>query len=245
MPIARAASPASIGSLRPANAETLDKPLARIHRIRNDPRMSTSDRFVPASVAAHLSGVDPRTIRRWSAQGTVPSQPSSRGRLVDLAAVQRMAGNIGTFTDSGADLFADEPRIHADTADPIREPDRELSAPGSAIDPAAIEPFIQHIKSLEQQVLELAGRAGFYQARAQSLEERIALLEAPTSYGSGEAENSAVRASQQASDHGSSADPADPSVESRQSVPSGHTDESAAATTNHASWWRRWLLRLT
>ena len=30
------------------------------------------DRFVPASVAAHLSGVDPRTIHRWAARGQVP-----------------------------------------------------------------------------------------------------------------------------------------------------------------------------
>jgi hypothetical protein len=125
-----------------------------------------SDRFVPASVAAHLSGVDPRTIRRWASSGQIPVMPSARGRLVDLVAVRRLAGT--------ADPATDIPRIVADLPDPVREDARDVPAHGSDVDPGIGE-LVRHIAGLEQTILELSGRCGWLQARLEDAQAQLAL----------------------------------------------------------------------
>ena len=137
-----------------------------------------SDRFVPASVAAHLSGVDPRTIRRWASSGQIPVIPSARGRLVDLVAVRRLAG----IADPVAVVAADITRIVADLPDPVREDAREdardVPAHGSDADPGIGE-LVRHIAGLEQTILELSGRCGWLQAQLEVATTRIRELEAP------------------------------------------------------------------
>ena len=152
------------------------------------------DRFVPASVAAHLSGVDPRTIRRWAVRGQVPVKPSARDRLVDLAAVRRLAGVLSGLADNLADTQVAPTRIVmnlADRADPVLDDDHDHSVTGCALhphdppDPNA-EAFIRHIAYLEQTILQLSGHCGWLRselqttrAQLEAAHERIALLEAP------------------------------------------------------------------
>ena len=211
------------------------------------------DRFVPASVAAHLSGVDPRTIRRWAARGQIPVKPSPRGRLVDLVAVRRLAGVLSGIADSLADTHVTITRIVADPADsadpmadhadPILEGDHDLSASGSASDPRdpTAEAFIRHIAQLEQTILELSGRLGWMskeleleRERSRDLEQQVKLLSAPTIKDLKSDDPTPTNNGYK------SPDPAPTSTAHRSSSEQNGPD-SASYERESRPWWRRWL----
>ncbi len=175
-----------------------------------------SDRFVPASVAAHLSGVDPRTIRRWASSGQIPVTPSARGRLVDLVAVRRLAGIADPITVMTADIA----RIVEDPPDPVREDARDVSVDGSDADPGIGE-LVRHIAGLEQTILELSGRCGWLQAQLEASTSRIRELEAPKA---------------------TPAEPADQagSETTNHLAPSTNGQDSGAECPPRRPWWKFW-----
>ena len=180
-----------------------------------------SDRFVPASVAAHLSGVDPRTIRRWASSGQIPVIPSARGRLVDLVAVLRLAGIADPITVMTADIA----RIVEDPPDPVREDARDVSVAGSDAVPCIGE-LVRHIAGLEQTIIELSGRCGWLQAQLEAATNRIRELEAPKPHISA--------ASDQVDDQA-------PSETGNRSAPEQNGPDSASYERQSRPWWQRWF----
>ncbi len=139
--------------------------------------MTAKERYVTAAIAAHVTGVDARTIRRWAARGSIPARRTPRGQLFDLDAVRRYAG-FTDIDDYGEGAIADNAGISqacaANECEPVHDI-REVASMVSANESA----LVSLVKEQQQQLLELAGRVGFYQARIQELERRILELEAP------------------------------------------------------------------
>ena len=155
---------------------------------------SSCDGLTLTQAAARL-GVTERTLRTYIKEGNVLAEKVIGSKGV---AVYRVYLD-DPVSDPVVDRRVDPVVIEDDPpADPLPDPNAEA--------------FIRHIAQLEQTVLELSGRLGFYQAQIQhlrgentDLKERIALLEAPkpdpedpapveTTNQSGEGQNEALQA---------------------------------------------------
>lgn len=155
-------------------------------------QLATDGRFVAVSVAAHLTGVPSRTLRRWAADGHVPAKDGQRGRLVDLDAVRRRAVLEG-YSPAGpgqpaatmrpdmatGHLVAEDGQQPADSGHILAGRTRPAVASEDA--PAAINlaELARVIDRLTRENVELAGRVGFLQSEVLHLKDKIALLEAP------------------------------------------------------------------
>lgn len=66
--------------------------------------MTACPRYLRAGEIARLVGVSERTVRRWIAEGTLPSSKIGGARLVLRAALERVLGDLpepGLDEDSG------------------------------------------------------------------------------------------------------------------------------------------------
>ena len=147
-----------------------------------------ADRYVTVSVAAYLTGIPERTLRRWAASGQIPAMSGQRGRLVDVDAVRRLAAMDGYPATSAA---ADGPSVA--TMRPVPEDGHETTANGRELADGGqvlaegLGELISLLREKDQTILELAGRTGWLQAklqeaegRMQDLEQELRLLKAPT-----------------------------------------------------------------
>lgn len=187
-------------------------------------QLATAGRFVAVSVAAHLTGVPSRTLRRWAADGHVPAKDGQRGRLVDLDAVRRRAVLEGYSPATAGQpaatmrpdmatghLVAEDGQQPADSGHRLAGQTRPAVAGEDAHAAINLAELARVIDRLTRENVELAGRVGFLQSEVLHLKDKIALLEAPEtvessrSNRSGHVENGAVRGAQ--SDHSSARRP--------------------------------------
>lgn len=146
--------------------------------------------------AAALLGITERTLRSHIKEGKVAARKVIGSKGV---AVYRVYLPDPTVDQSGE--YQEDPR-----ADPVPDP--------------GVEAFIRHITHLEQTVMELSGRVGFYQARVQSLEAEVRLLAAPVP-------------------EPAAADQAGEPV-TQPTTPTQNGQHSASERPSRL-WWRRWL----
>lgn len=130
------------------------------------------DRYVAASVAAHLTGVPVRTLRRWAASGQVAAIGGHRGRLYDLEAVQILAN---MRPEGGQEAATTRP----ETATPRPAAN---GRPQGGHETAILEDEAGHLAAIvreqQQTILELSGRVGWLQAQLQARDDQIKLLTA-------------------------------------------------------------------
>lgn len=67
------------------------------------------DELVSVTVAADMSGVSDRTVRRWVAAGQVPAVSAPGGRLVRLVDVTTYAAQVAQQRTSGGQVSAGRP----------------------------------------------------------------------------------------------------------------------------------------
>ena len=134
--------------------------------------MPDAPTLVTVTRAGQVTGVSERQIRRWIAAGRLPVTTGERGRLVDLAAVRRLAGHYAGPPDDGlaSDRLLPDDNQHLDR----HEPDTALTQALTLVD------------RLSRENVELAGRCGWLQselqqtrAQLQAAEQEVRLLKEP------------------------------------------------------------------
>ena len=92
------------------------------------------DRYVTVAQAADLTGAQPRTIRRWISRGRLAVRTGPHGRLVELAAVERLVAERLDGDPIIADTLTGPARIVPDTD---HGQDRTVIRNGPDHDPAS------------------------------------------------------------------------------------------------------------
>jgi hypothetical protein len=156
--------------------------------LTTDHQAGQSDRLVTVTVAAELTRIPARTIRRWLEHGQLVTVASNRGRLVNLDAVREMAITTGHpvalqwLMASHADQLGHDDHLTDDSGHidghhgQLAGQDGRVPADTVAVSSAD---FLTVIERQQQTILELSGRLGFYQSEIQHLKARILELEAP------------------------------------------------------------------
>jgi excisionase family DNA binding protein len=127
-------------------------------------------RFLSAEQAAELSGVHPKTVRRWIASGRLRAGKRGRAyriRLEDLAPFMEQEGE------------------HPDNGEHAGHGTGDIGDRGQS-GPSGQDGLLEMIRELQAQVVQYAATAAMWQARAELLahqlgeaQGRIRMLEAP------------------------------------------------------------------
>ena len=192
------------------------------------------DRYVTVAQAADLTGAQPRTIRRWISRGRLAVRTGPHGRLVELAAVERLVAERLDGDPIIADTLTGPARIVTDTdhgqgRTAIRNgPDHDLGE------------LVGLIERQQQTILELSGRLGWMskeleleRERSRDLEQQVKLLSAPT-YNSFKSDDPVPT-----STIVDTPDPASTSTAHR-SAPEQNGPRIEAQQPQRRPWWRFW-----
>ncbi len=186
------------------------------------------DEYLSVEMAGQVSGIPPRTLRRWVRGGRLPATEGPRGKLVRLGDALALAELTGrtSATDRPSDGHSANPATYAghvtgQVSDNDEEDDREPATSGhaSAIAPAARS----QLEAIRDEWLAPLVE------RIQNQAERIGRLEAERDHLQAEVER--LRAAH---------DAAVVAQEPRHGAQPGGT-----APDTSLSWWASWWRRLT
>ena len=142
--------------------------------------------LVSFGTAAKITNISERRLRRWAASGKLPVMTGQHGKRVSLAAVRLLASELIDSVDGDRSLSGDCQSPDPSQPDTDRSsteygwcPGRTLSGSDRSELHLGLVELVQLVRDLNQQVLELSGRCGFYQAEVQQLREQVRLLSTP------------------------------------------------------------------
>jgi excisionase family DNA binding protein len=121
-------------------------------------------RFLSAEQAAELSGVHPKTVRRWIASGRLKANKRGRAYRIRLEDLAPFMGHDGERPGNGEHAGQGIGDIG----------DRGQSGPSGQ------DGLLELVRELQAQVVQHAATAAMWQARAETLGHQLRALQAPT-----------------------------------------------------------------
>ncbi len=190
-----------------------------------------ADEYLTVEMAGHVSGIPPRTLRRWVRAGRLPATEGPRGKLVRLGDALALAKLTGrqSATDRPPDGQPVNPATYAGhVTDRVSDsPDVDDQEPATSGHPTAISSAARsQLEAIRDEWLAPLVD------RIQSQAERIGRLEAERDALTAEVER--LKAAQNAPQ-------ASPFAPGEAKPANVAADPSPSPRPAHAPWWRRWL----